>query len=84
MFESVDLSTLGQVIGDLGFPIVAVVGLVYFVHYVWLFTTRSLRPKIDEQRESLIALDDTVRDLETDLIRLQEKIEVIREVRENK
>lgn len=84
MFESVDLSTLGQVISDLGFPIVAVVGLVYFVHYVWLFTTRSLRPKIDEQRESLVALDDTVRDLETDLIRLQEKIEVIREVRENK
>lgn len=80
--EGLDLVALGAAIGEFGFPIVAVVGLVYFVHYVWLFTTRTLRPKIDEQRQSLSTLNETVRDLETDLIRLQEKIETIREVRQ--
>lgn len=80
--EGLDLVALSAAIGEFGFPIVAVVGLVYFVHYVWLFTTRTLRPKIDEQRQSLSTLNETVRDLETDLIRLQEKIETIREVRQ--
>ena len=80
--ESVDLVMIGQAVGEFGFPIVAVVGLVYFVHYVWLFTTKTLRPKIDAQRESLSRLNDSVRDLETDLIRLQDKSEKIREVRE--
>ena len=80
--EGLDLVALGAAVGEFGFPIVAVVGLVYFVHYVWLFTTRTLRPKIDEQRQSLSTLNETVRDLETDLIRLQEKIETIREVRQ--
>ena len=80
--EGLDLVALSAAISEFGFPIVAVVGLVYFVHYVWLFTTRTLRPKIDEQRQSLSTLNETVRDLETDLIRLQEKIETIREVRQ--
>lgn len=67
---------------EYGFTTVAIVGLGYFVYFVWQFVNKELDPKIEEMHLSLIKLIDQVRMLDQDMIRLQEKIKVVLEYRE--
>tara|TARA_R100000353_G_C6377805_1_gene160990 strand:- start:87 stop:362 length:276 start_codon:yes stop_codon:yes gene_type:complete len=69
-------------IAEYGFTTVAIVGLGYFVYFVWQFVNKELDPKIEEMHLSLIRLIDQVRMLDQDMIRLQEKIKVVLEYRE--
>lgn len=69
-------------IAEYGFTTVAIVGLAYFVYFVWQFVNKELDPKIEEMHMSLIKLIDQVRMLDQDMIRLQEKIKVVLEYRE--
>tara|TARA_X000001316_G_C919357_1_gene33469 strand:- start:530 stop:805 length:276 start_codon:yes stop_codon:yes gene_type:complete len=69
-------------IAEYGFTTVAIVGLGYFVYFVWQFVNKELDPKIEEMHLSLIKLIDQVRMLDQDMIRLQEKIKVVLEYRE--
>jgi len=70
-------------ISDYGFPIIAALGLGYFVYYVWSFVTNELDPKIEEMHFQLIRVIDQVRMLDNDLIRLQQKVDVVLEYKEN-
>ena len=69
-------------IAEYGFTTVAIVGLGYFVYFVWQFVNKQLDPKIEEMHMSLIKLIDQIRMLDQDMIRLQEKIKVVLEYRE--
>ena len=69
-------------IAEYGFTTVAIVGLGYFVYFVWQFVNKELDPKIEEMHMSLIKLIDQIRMLDQDMIRLQEKIKVVLEYRE--
>ena len=69
-------------IAEYGFTTVAIVGLAYFVYYVWKFINDDLDPKLEEMHMGLIRLIDQVRMLDQDMIRLQEKIKVVLEYRE--
>ena len=69
-------------IAEYGFTTVAIVGLGYFVYFVWKFVNKELDPKIEEMHMSLIKLIDQIRMLDQDMIRLQEKIKVVLEYRE--
>ena len=66
-------------IKDFGFPIVAAVGLGYFVYYVWNWATKEVDPIINEANVTLIALIDRIRMLDNDLIRLNQKLTMILE-----
>lgn len=70
-------------ISDYGFPTVAIVGLGYFVYYIWTFVSNELEPKIEEMHMQLIRVIDQVRMLDNDLIRLQQKVDVVLEYKEN-
>ena len=70
-------------ISDYGFPTVAVVGLGYFVYYIWTFVSDELEPKIEEMHMQLIRVIDQVRMLDNDLIRLQQKVDTVLEYKEN-
>ena len=70
-------------ISDYGFPTVAVVGLGYFVYYIWTFVSDKLEPKIEEMHMQLIRVIDQVRMLDNDLIRLQQKVDTVLEYKEN-
>ena len=70
-------------ISDYGFPTVAVVGLCYFVYYIWTFVSNELEPKIEEMHMQLIRVIDQVRMLDNDLIRLQQKVDTVLEYKEN-
>jgi len=77
------VENLAQLISEYGFPIVMMVGLGYFVYYIWWFVGEKLEPEIEEQHMALIRLIDQVRMLDQDLIRLQQKVDVVLEYREN-
>jgi hypothetical protein len=74
--------TIVQLINDYGFPIVLAVGMGYFIYYVWQFISNELEPVIDEMHFALIRLIDQVRMLDQDMIRLQQKVNVVLEYRE--
>jgi hypothetical protein len=71
------------VISDYGFPIVMAVGLGYFIYYIWWFVGEKLEPEIEKQHFALIKVIDQVRMLDQDLIRLQQKVDVVLEYKEN-
>ena len=77
------MENVAQLIGDYGFPIVMMVGLGYFVYYVWWFVGENLEPEVEKQHFALIRLIDQVRMLDQDLIRLQQKVDVVLEMKEN-
>jgi hypothetical protein len=70
---------IAQLIKDFGFPIVAAVGLGYFVYYVWIWATKQIDPVINDANITLIALIDRIRMLDNDLIRLNQKLTMILE-----
>lgn len=77
------MSEVAQLISDYGFPIVMSIGMGYFIYYIWWFVGEKLEPEIEDQHMALIRLIDQVRMLDQDLIRLQQKVDVVLEYREN-
>ena len=71
-----------SLINKYGFPIVAAVGGGYFVYYVWIWATKEVKPVLSEANTVLIALIDRVRMLDNDLIRLNQKLNIILMLRE--
>jgi hypothetical protein len=70
---------IAQLIKDFGFPVVAAVGLGYFVYYVWAWATKQIDPVINDANITLIGLIDRIRMLDNDLIRLNQKLNMILE-----
>ena len=75
--------TIIQILAEFGFAITAVIGLGYFIYYIWNFISENIDPKIEEMLIQLIRVIDQVRMLDNDLIRLQEKVNVVLEYKEN-
>ncbi len=71
-------------ISEYGFPIVATVGLLYMIHFIWNFIPTTSRRKLAEANVTLIALIDRIRMLDNDIIRLQQKLDTVIELREQK
>ena len=71
--------TIVSLINDYGFPIVLAVGMGYFIYYVWQFISNELEPEIEKMHFALIRLIDQVRMLDQDMIRLQQKVNVVLE-----
>jgi hypothetical protein len=72
---------LVSLINKYGFPIVAAGGMGYFVYYVWQWVTTEIKPVTSEANNVLIALIDRIRMLDNDLIRLNQKVNVILSLR---
>jgi len=70
------MDDIGALISQFGFPIVAAVGLGYFIYYIWVWATTNVQPVIDGAMGSLVALIDRVRMLDNDMIRLNQKLQI--------
>jgi hypothetical protein len=79
----VDPSIVAELVKQYGFPIVASVGMGYFVWFIYKFVTDKLMPLIGETNVILIALIDRVRMLDNDLIRLNQKVSVVLQIKED-
>ena len=64
-----------------GFPIVAVLGIAYILYYIWKWVTTDIKPIISETKKMLVSLIDCIRLLENDLIRLEQKVDTVVEMR---
>jgi hypothetical protein len=72
---------IAQLIGDYGFPIVMMVGLGYFIYFIWSFIGEHIDPALEEMHMALIRVIDKTRMLDQDMIRLQQKVNVVLEYR---
>ena len=69
--------SVAQLIADFGFPVVMVVGLGYFVYYVWKTINNVIDPAVQEMKSTIIRLTDQLRLLDQDMIRLQTKVNTV-------
>ena len=67
-----------------GFATVMVIGLGYFVYYVWITITKTVEPAVSEMQKTIIRLTDQLRLLDQDMIRLQQKVNTVLELNEKK
>ena len=72
-----------QVVSDFGFPVVMVVGLGYFVYFVWQTITKVIDPAVEEMKNTIIRLTDQLRLLDQDMIRLKEKVNTVLQLKED-
>ena len=70
-----------EMVNKYGFPIVAAGGMGYFIYYVWTWVTTEIKPVIGQANGTLIALIDRIRMLDNELIRLNQKVETVMELR---
>jgi hypothetical protein len=70
-----------EMVNRYGFPVIAAGGMGYFIYYVWTWVTTEIKPVIGAANGTLIALIDRIRMLDNDLIRLNQKVETVMELR---
>jgi hypothetical protein len=68
-----------QAINEYGFPVIAAMGLGYFVYFIWKWVTDEIDPVIGDTKKTLIALVDRIRMLDNDMIRLNTKLSMVLE-----
>lgn len=75
------MDNVADLISQFGFPIVAMVGLGYFIYFIWTFIGEHIDPALHEMHIALIRVIDKTRMLDQDMIRLQQKVNVVLEYR---
>lgn len=73
---------LVAMVNQYGLPIVVAGGMGYFIFFIWKYVTTQIKPKLGSTATVLIALIDRVRMLDNDLIRLEQKLNVFIEMKE--
>ena len=74
-----DIVTL---VNQYGLPIVVAGGMGYFIFFIWKYVTTQIKPKLGQAFGVSVELIDRVRMLDNDLIRLEQKLSVFVEMRE--
>ena len=74
---------IAQLVSEFGFPVIAAVGLLYMIYFIWGFITNEIKLKLSQTSTTLIALIDRIRMLDNDIIRLQQKLDTVIELRAN-
>ena len=72
-------SSIVEAIKDFGFPIIAAMGMGYFIFFIWKWVTETINPVIGETMRTLIKLVDRVRMLDNDMIRINMKLSMVLE-----
>ena len=80
MYEETNMD-IANLISEYGFPTVMLVGLGYYVYFVYNFIKLKLEPEIEKHHMQVIKVIDQLRMLDQDLIRLQQKVNVVLEYR---
>ena len=70
---------LAKAVSEYGFPIIAAMGMGYFIFFIWKWVTETIDPVIGQTMGTLIKLVDRVRMLDNDIIRLNTKLSMVLE-----
>ena len=76
------MNNIVDIVNQYGVPVVVAVGMAYFIFYIWKFVTSNILPNLSKASGTLVALIDRVRMLDNDMIRLDQKIHTIIEIKE--
>ena len=77
-------TSIGSLISDYGFPIIAAFAMAYFIYFIWTWVSTKVDPVIGDSHMTLIKLIDRVRMLDNDLIRLNAKLDMILQEKERR
>ena len=69
-------------VNQYGMPIAMAGGMGYFIYFIWKFVTTKIKPKLGATFGVLVALIDRIRMLDNDLIRLDQKLNMFIEMKE--
>ena len=72
-----------KAVQEQGITVVMAVGMGYFIFFIWQFISEKIDPALEKMHYALIRVIDQTRMLDQDLIRLQQKVDVVLEYREN-
>ena len=72
-----------EIVQQFGFPIIAMLGLGYFVYFVWTTITEKIDPATEDMKMPVLKLIDQNRMMDNDMIRLQEKLDTVLQMKEN-
>ena len=72
-----------EAVQQFGFPIIAMLGLGYFVYFVWTTITEKIDPATEDMKMTVLKLKDQIRMMDNDMIRLQEKLDTVLQMKEN-
>ena len=73
-----------KAVQDYGITTVMAVGTGYFIFFIWKYVTEEILPALEKATITTIALIDRIRMLDNDMIRMDQKINTIIELREIK
>ena len=54
------MEEIASAVGEYGFPIIAALGMGYFVYYIWTWVTKEVDPVIGDSHMTLIQLIDRI------------------------
>ena len=77
------MEDIAEIIQQFGFPILAMLGLGYFVYFVWTTITEKIDPATEEMKMTVLKIIDQIRMMDNDMIRLQEKLDTVLQMKEN-
>ena len=77
------MEDIALIIQQFGFPILAMLGLGYFVYFVWTTITEKIDPATEQMKMTVLKLIDQIRMMDNDMIRLQKKLDTVLQMREN-
>jgi hypothetical protein len=77
------MEDIAEIIQQFGFPILAMLGLGYFVYFVWTTITEKIDPATEEMKMTVLKLIDQIRMMDNDMIRLQKKLDTVLQMKEN-
>ena len=75
------MNNVVELVDKFGFPIVSAGGCGFMIYYVWNWVTTEIKPVISLTNATRVALIDRIRMLDNDLIRLNQKVETVIELR---
>ena len=77
------MEDIALIIQQFGFPILAMLGLGYFVYFVWTTITEKIDPATEQMKMTVLKLIDQIRMMDNDMSRLQKKLATVLQMREN-
>ena len=77
------MEDIAEIIQQFGFPILAMLGLGYYVYFVWTTITEKIDPATEEMKITVLKLIDQIRLMDNDMIRLQKKLDTVLQMKEN-
>ena len=71
-----------EILNRYGFATLAAIGMGWFIYFIYTYITTQVKVKLSQMNTVLIALNDRIRMLDNDLIRLRSKLNTVLTLRE--